>query len=102
MRAGFQLTIPPEILEPRRRHLGVAHRVLDIPVAQVGLERPRVVPLVGKRVTAGVPEHMRMSLERQLGDLSRSLDHASKTSRGEWRSTLRREDERRLAGLLAL
>jgi len=50
---------PPEILEPRWCQFGVAHRVLDISVAEVRLQRSRVVPLVGKRVTAGVAERVR-------------------------------------------
>ena len=40
--------VPPEVLEPIRRQLGVAHRVLNVAVAQIGLERPRVVPAVGE------------------------------------------------------
>ncbi len=28
---------PPEVFKPRRRQLGVAHRVLDVPVAEIGL-----------------------------------------------------------------
>jgi hypothetical protein len=38
--------IPPEILEPRRRQLSVAHRVLDI-----GRQRRRVVAPIGERVS---------------------------------------------------
>src|SRR5262249_48825648 len=30
-------SIPPEVLEPIRRHLGVADRVLDILVSEIGL-----------------------------------------------------------------
>jgi len=33
------LLLPPEILEPHRRKFGVAHRMLDILVAQIGLQR---------------------------------------------------------------
>ena len=35
--------------------IGVAHRVLDVFVTQVGLQRPGVVSSVGQRVAAGVP-----------------------------------------------
>jgi hypothetical protein len=48
----------PEILEPRRRQLRVPYRVLNVAVAKVSLKRPRVVPLVGQRVAAGVPQHV--------------------------------------------
>ena len=36
----------PEVFEPARRQLGIAHGVLDIPVPEVSLQRPRVVALV--------------------------------------------------------
>jgi hypothetical protein len=57
--------LPPEVLEPIRIQLGVAHRVLDVAVAQISLQRPRIVALVGQDEVAGVPEHMRMNLEAQ-------------------------------------
>ena len=36
----------PEVFEPARRQLSIAHRVLDIPVPEVGLQRPRVVAFI--------------------------------------------------------
>jgi hypothetical protein len=56
-----------KILEPYRRQFGVAYGVLDILMAEIGLQRPGVVPLVGERVAAGVPEHMGVSIEAELG-----------------------------------
>ena len=56
-------SITPEILEPRRRQLRVAHRMLDIAVPEVSLQGARIVPFVGQRVTAGVAEHMRVHLK---------------------------------------
>ena len=44
----------PEVFKPPRRHFGVPDRVLDILMAQVGLQRSRVVPFVGQGVAAGV------------------------------------------------
>ena len=64
---GNRSQIAPEILKSRRRKLGVADRVLNVVVAEVRLQRPCVVPLVGQRVTAGVPQHVRVRLEAQLG-----------------------------------
>jgi hypothetical protein len=55
--AGFEAprtSLPPEILEARRRQLGIAHRVLDVAVSKVGLERPRIVPSVRQRIAASV------------------------------------------------
>jgi len=34
------------------------YRVLNVPVAQIGLQRSRVVPAVGQRAAAGVAQHM--------------------------------------------
>ena len=34
---GRALVLPPEILEAARRQLSIAHRVLDVPVPEVGL-----------------------------------------------------------------
>jgi len=57
-RPGGQLS-SPEILEPIRRHLRVAHRVLDVLVPEPSLQRPRVVPGIGQGVAAGVAQHVR-------------------------------------------
>ena len=58
-----QASVAPEILEPVRRHLGVSNRVHDILVAHVVLQGPGVMPVVGKLVASGVPEHVRMDRE---------------------------------------
>jgi hypothetical protein len=39
--------LPPEVLEPIRRQLGVAHRVLDVLVPKPCLQRPGVVATIG-------------------------------------------------------
>ena len=38
---------PPEVLEARRGEVRVAHRMLDVTMPKVSLQRPRVVPSVG-------------------------------------------------------
>ena len=38
----------PEILKPRRRQLCIAHRVLNVAVAEVSLQRSRIVSSVGQ------------------------------------------------------
>ena len=53
---------------------------------EVGLKRPRIVPLVGERVAAGVSKNVGMRLERKLGDLARTLDHACEAGRREPRA----------------
>jgi hypothetical protein len=66
LQLGARLT-SARILEPIRRKLGVAHRVLYILVPQVGLQRPRVVAGIGERIAASVPEHVRVDREGHLG-----------------------------------
>jgi hypothetical protein len=53
---GVLASVLPEILEPIRRHFGVAHRVHDIFMAHIVLEGSGVMPVVGQLVTSGVPE----------------------------------------------
>ena len=62
--------------------------MLDVLVPEIGLQCPRVVAPVRQGIAAGVPKHMRVRLERQLGGLTRPLNHASEPGR--------REDEREL------
>jgi hypothetical protein len=60
-----------ETLERRRRQRGVAHRVLDVSVAEVSLQRSRVVPSVCQRITAGVAKHVRVRLNDSLATSQR-------------------------------
>src|SRR5262249_41513384 len=57
----------PEVLEPRRCQLGVAHGVLDVLVAEPGLQRPRVMAGIGQRIAAAMAQHVRMDRELHLG-----------------------------------
>jgi hypothetical protein len=75
-RPNSALISAPEILEPCRRQLGVAHSVLNVAMSEVRLQRPSVVPLIGQCVAASVPEHVRMRLEIQLGLDPGALNHA--------------------------
>lgn len=76
--AEFRL-LAPKIPKPRRRQLSVTNRVLNIPVPEISLQSPGVVPLVGQRVATGVPQHVRMRLEGQLSLPTCTLDHAGKS-----------------------
>jgi hypothetical protein len=66
--------LSPEILEPIRRQLGVAHRVLDVLVPKIGLQRARVVTGIGKRITTRMPQHVRMDREGHPGALPDPMD----------------------------
>jgi hypothetical protein len=56
----------PEVPEAIRRQFGIANRVLDVLVPEVGLQGAGVVAFVRQGKAAGMPEHVRMSLEAQL------------------------------------
>ena len=56
-------SVAPKILKSCRRQLGVAHRVLDVAVAQPVLKRPGVVTGVRQGVAARVAEHVAMEVK---------------------------------------
>ena len=76
--------------------------MLNVAVAEVGLQGAGVVPLVGQGITAGVPKHVRVRLEGQLGLPARPFDHAGEASGAERCPAFRGEHEGRLGFLLAL
>jgi hypothetical protein len=65
--------LSPEILETIRRQLGVAHRVLDVLVPELCLQRPRVVSRIGEGVAAGVAQHVREDGEGHTGAPAEAL-----------------------------
>jgi hypothetical protein len=62
--------------------------VLDVLVAKVSLQNPRIVTLVRQREATGVPEHVRVSLEAQFGSATGALHKPDKASRREWGTSL--------------
>ena len=72
---SFGYSVPAGILEPRRRQLSVAHRMLDVAMPEVNLQRTRIMTLISKRVPANVFEHMWVGLEPRLRCLSSPFDH---------------------------
>ena len=59
--------VPPEVLEPRRRQLGVTDGVLDVAVAEISLQRPRVVRSYLRSLASGSQESRKLFTERFLG-----------------------------------
>ena len=53
----------PQAAKPVRRKFGIPDGVRDTSVPQVGLQRPGISPFVGQGVPAGMPEHVRVSLD---------------------------------------
>src|ERR1035437_1948986 len=83
-----QRSLPPEVFEAIRRQLCVAHGVLNVPVTEIGLQRPRIVPPVSQSEAAGVSEHMGVSFEAQLSGRAPALYKPRKACRSEGRATL--------------
>jgi hypothetical protein len=69
-RAALCFGLSPEVLEPIRRQLGVAHRMLDVLVAEPSLQRPRVVTGVCQCIPAGVAQHVREDRKGHTGTLA--------------------------------
>ena len=65
----------PKVFETRWRQFRVSHRVLNIFVAEVGLQRPRIMPPVRECVTARMAQHVRMHTELKPSLLARPCDH---------------------------
>ena len=65
-------SILPEPIEAVGAQLGISHRVHDVTVAEVVLQRAGVDAVVGELEAAAVAQRVRMSRERAR---SRSLDH---------------------------
>ena len=71
-------SVLPEASEPVRGKLSVTHRMLDIFVAEVVLQRSGIDPLVCQLEAAGMAQHVRMHAKCHLGGLTEPLQHAAK------------------------
>ena len=70
-------------------------------MAEIRLQGARVGALVGKLKTAGVPEHVWVGLEAQLGRDAQPRHHLAPPRRREGRAALGRQHERRWRLLVA-
>jgi len=86
--------LAPEIFKPRWAQFRVPHRMLDVLVPQVSLQRARVMPPVCKRIAARMAQHVRMHTELEPGLDASPRDHLGETRRGERCAPLRHEQER--------
>src|SRR5262249_25631335 len=96
---GANLT--PEVLEPIRRKFGVAHGVLDVAMAEPGLQRPRVVAGVSQGIATCVPEHVRMDREGHPGALTQACEQRPEAL-GAHRAAALGDEDVRARALLAL
>jgi hypothetical protein len=81
----------PKVLEPVGRHLGVPDRMLDVPVAEVVLQSPCVVAIIGELKTTGMAQHVWVDRERHLGSLADPLDEAVEADGTDWSAALGNE-----------
>ena len=79
-------SIPPKVLEPVGRHVGVPDRVLNVLVPEVVLQGPGVVAIVREFEPTGVAKHVRVDGEWHLGGLPEALDEPVETVIGPPRS----------------
>src|SRR5215831_6026847 len=93
--------LSPEVLEPIRRQLGIAHGVLNVLVPEPGLQRPRVVAGIGQGVAAGVAQHVREDGEGHAGAPAEALKQRAEALGRHWAAALTGEHMRRCL-LLAL
>lgn len=92
----------PKIAEPASCQLGIPHRVLNISVAEIALERAGIVAVVGELEAGGVAQHVRVRLEGVASGLAGARDQHCKARGREWRVALAGEHERRFWVLFAL
>src|SRR6516162_8794055 len=84
-------SVPPKVFEPVGCHFGVPDRVLDVLVAKVVLQGPRVVAIVGELEPAGMAKHVRVDREWHLGSLTEALDQPVETDGADWPAALGNE-----------
>jgi hypothetical protein len=70
----MKYNLSPKPFKSGRIGCGVSNGVLDVAVAEVVLDEAGVRALVGQRKTAGVTQHVRVSVERQSGPLAVGTD----------------------------
>src|SRR5262249_46042354 len=65
--------------------------MLDVPVAEVVLQSPCVVAIIGELKTTGMAQHVWVDRERHLGGLADALDESVKTDGADWPAALGNE-----------
>src|SRR5262249_48729628 len=84
-------SVPPKVLEPVWRHVGVPDRVLNVLVPEVVLQGPRIVTIIGELEPTGVAKHVWMNWEWHLGGLPEPVDEPVETDGTDWPAALGNE-----------
>jgi hypothetical protein len=74
-------SISKKFPEPMRRQGGIARRVLNVAMPEIGLDRTRVMAIVGELVSAGMAQHVSVRLDAQIGRADCLLDRAGEAGR---------------------
>jgi hypothetical protein len=88
-RHGVVPASSPEILEPIGSQLGVANRMLNVLVPEIGLQSPHIMTGIGQGEAAAVPQHVRVDRERHSSPFANPGKQAMKCLRRHWSTTLR-------------
>jgi hypothetical protein len=70
-------SIPKEFLEPLRRQGGIARRILNVAMPEIGLDRARVVAVVGELVAAAVAQHVGVQRKSKGSALANTFELSS-------------------------
>ena len=84
-------SVPPKVLESVGCHFGVPDRVLDVLVAKVVLQGPRIVAIICELEPPGMAKHVRVDPEWHLGGLPEALDESMETDGTDWPAALGNE-----------
>src|SRR5262249_18896842 len=84
-------SVPPKVLEPVWRHVGVPDRVLNVLVPEVVLQGPRIVTIIGELEPTGVAKHVWMNGDGHLGGPRGPLDETVETDGTDWPAALGNE-----------
>lgn len=74
--------------------MGVNDGVLNVFMAEIGLNGSSIDAVGGKLIAFAVPEHVRMYRKFDTGDLAGAGDDLVNSVTGEWTAPLRGENER--------
>src|SRR5262245_61918359 len=99
---GIRDGLAPKILESRRGHLSVAHRVADRLVPQVRLQGPCIDAVVGELKASRIAQQVRMNREADLTCLGGPMHHPQDAGGAEGRAALADKHEGRFGLLLAV
>src|SRR5262249_58868200 len=86
-------SVLPEPIEAVGAQLRISHRVRNVAVAQVVLQRAGVDAVIGKLEAAGVAQHVRMNWEGKFGQFSGPADHFEEPGLRHRAAAFRVEDE---------